>query len=131
MEGASEALPFEEASAKAFGGWVAVGIVDRTSKAHLRVSKRRCPWDLSPTLNPVLAACPVPYESRLVELADVSNYAACDFASIASGRQMVKSAPSAQFSPESVPPCASIMLRAIARPMPVPSALVEKKGSNN
>jgi hypothetical protein len=52
-------------------------------------------------------------------------------AAVAAGRQIVKSAPpAARFAPESVPPCASIMPRAIVRPIPVPSFFVEKNGSN-
>src|SRR4029077_10911498 len=64
-----------------------------------------------------------------IALANVSIQAACNVASVAPGREMVKRAPpSSQFSPAGVPPWASTMLRAIASPMPVSSALVVKKG---
>src|SRR5437764_15371568 len=58
------------------------------------------------------------------------NQAAFHLSSFASGRRTVKHAPPlSQLSPERLPPCAAMMLRETARPIPVPSDYVEKTDS--
>src|SRR6266436_696339 len=64
--------------------------------------------------------------------ASAPKLGAWELSSFACGKRTVKHAPpSSQFSPERVPPCASMMLREMASPIPVPSDFVEKNGSKS